>query len=101
AQVKRARIENKLAEERQKAANVHAVLVRLEESGAVSELAYQTGMQKERVAELAKKWAADKLIRQAVKNKIDEHKKVRLPKLLQPGLNFLTRNTGVLSLLIA
>ncbi|MCY8538610.1 ATP-binding protein [Bacillus haynesii] len=83
AQEKRARTEKQLAEERQKAANFHAELVRLEESGAVSELAYQTGMQKERVAELAKKWAAVKLIRQAVKNKIDEHKKVRLPKLLQ------------------
>lgn len=89
AQEKRARIENKLAEERQKAANVHAELVRLEESGAVSELAYQTGMQKERVAELAKKWAAVKLIRQAVKNKIDEHKKVRLPKLLQTAESLL------------
>jgi len=94
AQEKRARIENKLAEERQKAANVHAELVRLEESGAVSELAYQTGMQKERVAELAKKWAAVKLIRQAVKNKIDEHKKVRLPKLLQTAETLLNPLTA-------
>ncbi|MEC4200622.1 AAA family ATPase [Bacillus sp. AAVF1] len=94
AQEKRARIENKLAEERQKVANVHAELVRLEESGAVSELAYQTGMQKERVAELAKKWAAVKLIRQAVKNKIDEHKKVRLPKLLQTAETFLNPLTA-------
>ncbi|MCY9222871.1 chromosome segregation protein SMC, partial [Bacillus licheniformis] len=70
-QEKRARIEKQLTEERQTAANFHAELVRLEESGAVSELAYQTGMQKERVAELAKKWAAVKLIRQAVQNKID------------------------------
>ncbi|MDN5389496.1 MULTISPECIES: AAA family ATPase [Bacillus] len=93
-QEKRARIENKLAEERQKAANVHAELVRLEESGAVSELAYQTGMQKERVAELAKKWAAVKLIRQAVKNKIDEHKKVRLPKLLQTAESLLNPLTA-------
>ena len=94
AQEKRARIENKLAEERQKAANVHAELVRLEESGAVSELAYQTGMQKERVAELVKKWAAVKLIRQAVKNKIDEHKKVRLPKLLQTAETLLNPLTA-------
>ncbi|MGU9501752.1 AAA family ATPase [Bacillus paralicheniformis] len=94
AQEKRARIENKLAEERQKAANVHAELVRLEESGAVSELAYQAGMQKERVAELAKKWAAVKLIRQAVKNKIDEHKKVRLPKLLQTAETLLNPLTA-------
>lgn len=94
AQEKRARIENKLAEERQKAANVHAELVRLEESGAVSELAYQTGMQKERVAELAKKWVAVKLIRQAVKNKIDEHKKVRLPKLLQTAETLLNPLTA-------
>ncbi|MFC1285597.1 AAA family ATPase [Bacillus paralicheniformis] len=93
-QEKRARIDNKLAEERQKAANVHAELVRLEESGAVSELAYQTGMQKERVAELAKKWAAVKLIRQAVKNKIDEHKKVRLPKLLQTAESLLNPLTA-------
>lgn len=93
-QEKRARIENKLAEERQKAANVHAELVRLEESGAVSELAYQTGMQKERVAELAKKWAAVKLIRQAVKNKIDEHKEVRLPKLLQTAESLLNPLTA-------
>ena len=45
-QEKRARIEKQLTEERQTAANFHAELARLEESGAVSELAYQTGMQK-------------------------------------------------------
>ncbi|MEC0717654.1 AAA family ATPase [Bacillus licheniformis] len=93
-QEKRARIEKQLTEERQTAANFHAELVRLEESGAVSELAYQTGMQKERVAELAKKWAAVKLIRQAVQNKIDEHKKVRLPKLLQTAETLLNPLTA-------
>lgn len=86
--------EQRLKEEREKAALLLAEQRRLEESGTVSELTHEVELQKERVAVLAKKWASIKLVRQAVKNRMDDHKKIRLPKLLQTAEAFLKPLTG-------
>ncbi|MDA1476033.1 ATP-binding protein [Bacillus changyiensis] len=86
--------EQQLIEEREKVALFTAEQRRLEESGTVSELTHQLEMQKDQVAQAAKKWASIKLIRQAVKNKLDEHKRIRLPKLLETAESLLKTLTG-------
>ncbi|MGN9866180.1 AAA family ATPase [Bacillus swezeyi] len=94
AKEKKDRTDKLLKEEREKAAVLLAEQRRLEESGTVSELVHKVEMQKEQVALLAKKWASVKLVRQAVKNRIEDHKKVRLPKLLQTAESLLKPLTG-------
>ncbi|WFA06273.1 AAA family ATPase [Bacillus sp. HSf4] len=89
ANEQRNRTEIQLKEEREKAAMLLAEQRRLEESGTVSELTHLVEMQKARVTELAKNWASVKLVRQAVKNRIEDHKKVRLPKLLHTAESLL------------
>ncbi|MCY8025511.1 AAA family ATPase [Bacillus sonorensis] len=94
AKDQKAHTEKQLKEERENVAFLLAEQRRLEESGTVSELTHQVEIQKERVAELAKKWASVKLIRQAVKNRMDDHKKIRLPKLLETAESLLKPLTG-------
>lgn len=49
----------------------------------VSDLKLQTEMQKERVKETAKKWASIQMIKRVIRNKLERHKKVELPRLLE------------------
>ncbi|MCY9090668.1 AAA family ATPase [Bacillus mojavensis] len=60
----------------------------LEASGLVSDLKLQTEMQKERVKESAKKWASIQMVRHVIKNKMERHKKVGLPRLLETAEKF-------------
>ncbi|MBK4205546.1 hypothetical protein EGI09_16850 [Bacillus subtilis] len=60
----------------------------LEASGLVSDLKLQTEMQKERVKEIAKKWASIQMIKQVIRNKLERHKKVELPRLLETAGEF-------------
>lgn len=60
----------------------------LEASGLVSDLKLQTEMQKERVKETAKKWASIQMIKQVIRNKLERHKKVELPRLLETAGEF-------------
>ncbi|MGK9265179.1 AAA family ATPase [Bacillus inaquosorum] len=60
----------------------------LEASGLVSDLKLQTEMQKERVKETAKKWASIQMIKQVIRNKLERHKKVELPGLLETAGEF-------------
>lgn len=60
----------------------------LEASGLVSDLKLQTEMQKERVKETAKKWASIQMVKQVIKNKLERHKKVELPRLLETAGEF-------------
>ncbi len=55
----------------------------LEASGLVSDLKLQTEMQKERVKDTAKKWASIQMIKRVIQNKLERHKKVELPRLLE------------------
>lgn len=55
----------------------------LEASGLVSDLKQQTEMQKERVKRSAKEWAALQTVRHVIRQKIERHKKVTLPRLLE------------------
>ncbi|MBU2660741.1 ATP-binding protein [Bacillus cabrialesii] len=55
----------------------------LEASGVVSDLKLQMEMQKERVKETAKQWASIQMIKQVIRNKLERHKKVELPRLLE------------------
>ncbi|PRS07904.1 hypothetical protein C6W22_13635 [Bacillus atrophaeus] len=66
----------------------------LEASGTVSELKLQTEMQKERVKSLAKEWAAIQMVRQVIKDKMERHKKVGLPRLLETAKAFFHPLTG-------
>ncbi|MEC0805679.1 ATP-binding protein [Bacillus atrophaeus] len=66
----------------------------LEASGTVSELKLQTEMQKERVKSLAKEWAAIQIVRQVIKDKMERHKKVGLPRLLETAKAFFHPLTG-------
>ncbi|MBL3649072.1 ATP-binding protein [Bacillus sp. RHFS10] len=60
----------------------------LEASGLVSDLKLQTEMQKERVKDTAKKWASIQMIKQVIRNKLERHKKVELPRLLETAGEF-------------
>ncbi|MGG3030007.1 DNA repair/recombination ATPase SbcE [Bacillus stercoris] len=60
----------------------------LEASGLVSDLKLQTEMQKERVKETAKKWASIQMVKQVIKNKLERHKKIELPRLLETAGEF-------------
>ncbi|MDR4434598.1 ATP-binding protein [Bacillus tequilensis] len=60
----------------------------LEASGLVSDLKLQIEMQKERVKESAKKWASIQMIKQVITNKLERHKKVELPRLLETAGEF-------------
>lgn len=55
----------------------------LEASGLVSDLKLQMEMQKERVKDTAKKWASIQMIKRVIQNKLERHKKVELPRLLE------------------
>ncbi|AME05854.1 AAA family ATPase [Bacillus siamensis] len=55
----------------------------LESSGLVSDLKQQTEMQKERVKKTAKEWAALQTVRNVIREKMERHKKVTLPRLLE------------------
>ncbi|MCY8461724.1 AAA family ATPase [Bacillus spizizenii] len=77
----------RLAEEIQQLRSQIALLFvkqeQLEASGLVSDLKLQTEMQKERVKETAKKWASIQMIKRVIRNKLERHKKVELPRLLE------------------
>ncbi|MFC7799483.1 DNA repair/recombination ATPase SbcE [Bacillus subtilis] len=60
----------------------------LEASGMVSDLKLQTEMQKERVKETAKKWASIQMVKQVIRNKLERHKKIELPRLLETAGEF-------------
>ncbi len=60
----------------------------LEASGLVSDLKLQTEMQKERVKETAKKWTSIQIVKQVIKNKLERHKKIELPRLLETAGEF-------------
>ncbi|MET1176326.1 ATP-binding protein, partial [Paenibacillus amylolyticus] len=57
-------------------------------SGMVSDLKLQTEMQKERVKETAKKWASIQMVKQVIRNKLERHKKIELPRLLETAGEF-------------
>ncbi|MCY7916640.1 ATP-binding protein [Bacillus vallismortis] len=60
----------------------------LEASGLVSDLKLQMEMQKERVKDTAKKWSSIQMIKQVIRNKLERHKKVELPRLLETAGEF-------------
>ncbi|KAF1680337.1 MULTISPECIES: ATP-binding protein [Bacillus] len=82
------RLTEEIQELRSKIALLLVKQEQLEGSGSVSDLKLQTEMQKERVKETAKKWASIQMIKQVIRNKLERHKKVELPRLLETAGEF-------------
>ncbi|MCT6861908.1 AAA family ATPase [Bacillus velezensis] len=76
-------LEEKSAQLREKTALLTVKQEQLESSGLVSDLKQQTEMQKERVKKTAKEWAALQTVRHIIREKMERHKKVTLPRLLE------------------
>ncbi|MEL4010654.1 AAA family ATPase [Bacillus velezensis] len=76
-------LEEKSAQLREQTALLTVKQEQLESSGLVSDLKQQTEMQKERVKKTAKEWAALQTVRHIIREKIERHKKVTLPRLLE------------------
>ncbi|MCP1534345.1 ATP-binding protein [Bacillus velezensis] len=75
--------EEKSAQLREQTALLTVKQEQLESSGLVSDLKQQTEMQKERVKKTAKEWAALQTVRHIIREKMERHKKVTLPRLLE------------------
>ncbi|MFZ7774796.1 AAA family ATPase [Bacillus velezensis] len=76
-------LEEKSAQLREQTALLTVKKEQLESSGLVSDLKQQTEMQKERVKKTAKEWAALQTVRHIIREKMERHKKVTLPRLLE------------------
>ncbi|MFP3671370.1 AAA family ATPase [Bacillus sp. SIMBA_031] len=76
-------LEEKSAQLREQTALLTVKQEQLESSGLVSDLKQQTEMQKERVKKTAKEWAALQTVRHIIREKMERHKKVTLPRLLE------------------
>ncbi|WP_416654768.1 AAA family ATPase [Bacillus amyloliquefaciens] len=76
-------LEEKIAHLREQIALLTVKQEQLESSGLVSDLKQQTEMQKERVKKTAKEWAALQTVRHIIREKMERHKKVTLPRLLE------------------
>ncbi|MGU9968382.1 AAA family ATPase [Bacillus sp. N1(2025)] len=76
-------LEEKSAQLREQTALLTVKQEQLESSGLVSDLKHQTEMQKERVKKTAKEWAALQTVRHIIREKMERHKKVTLPRLLE------------------
>lgn len=85
---KKERLDEELKQLRAQIALLLVKQEQLEASGLVSDLKLQTEMQKERVKESAKKWASIQMVRHVIKNKMERHKKVGLPRLLETAEKF-------------
>lgn len=85
---KKERLDEELKQLRAQIALLLVKQEQLEASGLVSDLKLQTEMQKERVKESAKKWASIQMVRHVIKNKMERHKKVCLPRLLETAEKF-------------
>ncbi|MDL5613340.1 ATP-binding protein [Bacillus halotolerans] len=85
---KKERLDEELKQLRAQIAMVLVKQEQLEASGLVSDLKLQTEMQKERVKEAAKKWASIQMVRHVIRNKMERHKKVGLPRLLETAGEF-------------
>ncbi|MGX4765240.1 AAA family ATPase [Bacillus mojavensis] len=85
---KKERLDEELKQMRAQIALLLVKQEQLEASGLVSDLKLQTEMQKERVKESAKKWASIQMVRHVIKNKMERHKKVGLPRLLETAEKF-------------
>lgn len=76
-------LEEKIAHLREQIALLTVKQEQLESSGLVSDLKQQTEMQKERIKKTAKEWAALQTVRHIIREKMERHKKVTLPRLLE------------------
>lgn len=85
---KKERLDEELKQLRAQIALLLVKQEQLEASGLVSDLKLQTEMQKERVKEAAKKWASIQMVRHVIRNKMERHKKVGLPRLLETAGEF-------------
>ncbi|KXZ24014.1 hypothetical protein AXI59_06800 [Bacillus nakamurai] len=82
-QEEKEQLEEKAGHHREQIALLAVKQEQLELSGLVSDLKQQTEMQKERVKRSAKEWAALQTVRHVIRKKIERHKKITLPRLLE------------------
>ncbi|MBY8912625.1 AAA family ATPase [Bacillus sp. YC2] len=88
------KLEDKAGHLREQIALLAVKQEQLEASGLVSDLKQQTEMQRERVKHSAKEWAALQTIRHVIRQKIERHKKVTLPRLLETAGTLFEPLTG-------